>query len=339
MKTIDKVVDIKENSLDAEVLSVLLMDRTTGENIIWATDDYSSMGDGYSATSQMKIELITGDNGMVIKPRIEKDKYAQTQRSKDKAEVFTPSWVCNAQNNIVDDAWFGKHSNRFNKETGTTWESTYPRKDPNDLRDRIKFPNKPGKTWKDYVLANRLEVSCGEAPYLTSRYDTVIGKYIKPKNRIGLLDRKLRVISENTPNAPTWLNWAEKALQSTYGFEWQGDNILLARENLLLAVVEAYNERFGTLIKKERLLRFAEIISWNIWQMDGIKFVIPNTCHAVKDSQMNLFGEEAVEITECPGCKSGNKLSHNGIYATIMDWEESKIIRFVDMMEGVKING
>ena len=262
---------------------------------------------------------------MVIKPRVEKDK----------AEVFTPSWVCNAQNNLIDDAWFGKHSNRFNKEMGTTWESTYARKNPDDPRDRIKFPNKPGKTWKDYVLANRLEVSCGEAPYLTSRYDTVTGKYIKPKNRIGLLDRKLRAISENVPDSEEWLQWAEKALQSTYGFEWQGDNILLARENILLAVVETYNERFHSTIKKERLLRFAEIISWNIWQMDGIKFVIPNTCHEETDSQITLFGTTET-TTPCPGCKSGDKKRHNGIYAAIMDWAEHKVIRFVDITEEVR---
>lgn len=43
----------------------------------------------------------------------------------------------------------------------------------------------------------RLEISCGEAPYLVSRYDSVTGKTIKIKNRIGLLDRKLRIVSEN----------------------------------------------------------------------------------------------------------------------------------------------
>ena len=335
MNSKDRIVDIKENTLDWDVLSILLIDRTTGENIIWATDDYSSLGADYTFSDNIRLEQITGENGMVIKPRVEKDKESQTQRSKDKAEVFTPSWVCNAQNNLIDDAWFGKHSNRFNKELGTTWESTYPRKNPDDTRDRIKFPNKPGKTWKDYVLANRLEVSCGEAPYLTSRYDTVTGKYIKPKNRIGLLDRKLRVISENTPNAAVWLHWAEIALQSTYGFEWQGDNILLARENMLLAVVETYNERFHSTIKKERLLRFAEIISWNIWQMDGIKFVIPNTCHEETDSQITLFGTTET-TTPCPGCKSGDKKRHNGIYATIMDWAEHKVIRFVDITEEVR---
>lgn len=329
-------VDIKENTLDYEVLSILLIDRTTGKNIVWATDDYCTRGENFSFSDSIRLEQITRENGTVIKPRVEKGKDAQTQRSKDKAEVFTPSWVCNAQNNLIDDAWFGKHTNRFNKELGTTWESTYARKNPNDKRDRIKFPDTPGKTWEDYVLANRLEISCGEAPYLTSRYDTVTGKYINPKNRIGLLDRKLRVISENIYDAELWLDWAEKALQSTYGFEWQGDNILLARENVLLATVEAYNEYFCSAIDKERLMRFAEIISWNIWQMDGIKLVIPNSCHDKIEFQTQLDGTEVEIRTPCLGCKCGDRKQHNGIYANIMDWAENKVVRFADITEEAK---
>ena len=31
---------------------------------------------------------------------------------------------------------------------------------------KIQFPE--GKTWKDYVRDNRLEITCGEAPYIVS---------------------------------------------------------------------------------------------------------------------------------------------------------------------------
>lgn len=46
--------------------------------------------------------------------------------------------------------------------------------------------------------ARRIEISCGEAPYLVSRYDTVTGEFIELLSRIVLLDRKLRVVTENT---------------------------------------------------------------------------------------------------------------------------------------------
>ena len=163
--------------------------------------------------------MITGNNERVIKPRANKDKSVQVLRSKEKAEVFTPAWVCNAQNNLVDNAWFGKEVKRFNTEKNCSWKTNYY---------KVKFPKH--KTWKEYVTANRMEISCGEAPYLTSRYGMVSGKYIAVKQRIGLLDRKLRIVSENTETQKEWKLWAEKALHSIYGFEWQGDNILLARE-------------------------------------------------------------------------------------------------------------
>ena len=45
-----ELVDIKENNIinvDYEILSILLKDRTTKKNIIWATDNYESHGPGY----------------------------------------------------------------------------------------------------------------------------------------------------------------------------------------------------------------------------------------------------------------------------------------------------
>ena len=97
-----------------------------------------------------------------------------------------------------------------------------------------------GKTWQDYAEDTRMEVSCGEASYLVSRYDTISGKSIPVPNRIGLLDRKLRVISENTDAIPEWYEWAKTAFQSIYGFDWQGDSLLLARENMLFSFIDYY---------------------------------------------------------------------------------------------------
>lgn len=53
-------------------------------------------------------------------------------------------------------------------------------------------------TWKSYVKYTRLEMTCGEALYLVSRYDNTTGEYFSVRQRVGLLDRKLRVVGENT---------------------------------------------------------------------------------------------------------------------------------------------
>lgn len=319
-------IDIKENTLlklDTELLTILLKDMSSGKNIIWGTDNYVDYGFGYDVNDEIFPRLITGKNGNVIKPRIEKSKKEQQERIKGKAEVFTPSWICNKQNNLVDNAWFGSE-NVFNTEIEKTWKTT---------EGKIVFPSENGKSWQDYINANRLEISCGEAPYLASRYDTVTGEIIPVKNRIGLLDRKLRVVSENTDNEPDWYEWAKKAIQSVYGYDWQGDNVLLARENLLYTFSEHYEYKFGVPPIKAYLREIATILAWNIWQMDGLKFVIPNSCKKQKPTQLSLFDDENQEEA-CTGCKTNNPKKHNGIYCYIKDWQAGRKIKFISLIKG-----
>lgn len=123
----------------------------------------------------------------------------------------------------------------FSENKTKSWETN---------KDKIVFP--VGKTWFDYVQDTRLEISCGEAPYLVSRYDTTTGKFIKITDRIGILDRKLRVVNENLESKSEWLEAVEIAYKSTYGFEWQGDSLLLAREALLVTFIENFNQKFDT---------------------------------------------------------------------------------------------
>ena len=118
-----KQIDIKENSLyrlDHELLTILLKDRSSGKNIIWATDNYAYRGPGFQRLDYIELSAIIGYNGNVVKPRVEKSKKEQLDRIKQKAEVFTPSWICNKQNNLVDNAWFGTEG-VFNAEHEQSW--------------------------------------------------------------------------------------------------------------------------------------------------------------------------------------------------------------------------
>lgn len=318
-------IDVKENSiykLDGRLLDILLMDRSSKKNLIWATDNYASKGFGYQEYDHITVNAIIKRNGNVIKPRVEKSKKEQAERVKSKAEVFTPSWVCNCQNNLVDNAWFGRE-NVFNIETEKGWSVNL---------EKITFPE--GKTWQDYVKENRLEITCGEAPYLVSRYDTVSGAEIAIKERIGLLDRKLRILSENVDVEKEWVEWAKTAFKSVYGFDWQGDNVLLARENLLRTFIDYYIDKFGLFPITEYLFEIAEIISWNIWQMDGLKYVIPNSCKPLPKLQMSFFEDEE-ECEECPGCAKNDNSKHTGIYCVIKDWENGKNRKFVTLVRGI----
>ena len=317
-------IDIKENYLyrrDHELLAILLKDRSSGKNIIWATDNYAHKGAGFQWHDHIEVLTVIGYNGNVVKPRVEKSKKEQIERIKQKAEVFTPSWVCNKQNNLVDNAWFGAE-NVFNTEYEKHWNAT---------EGKIAFPTHEGKTWEDYVRDVRLEITCGEAPYLASRYDTVTGDTIDLTQRIGLLDRKMRVVMENAETEEAWHKWTIIAFQSVYGFDWQGDNVLLARENLLLSYVDYYIARFEKEPDMDDLRSIAEILSWNIWQMDGLKFVIPDSCKDTDSGQIQLFDDEP-EKRPCEGCAKNDPLLHTGIYCMIMDWKENKPVRFVSLL-------
>lgn len=325
--------DILENEImsnDAELLSILLIDRSKSlhhdsiRNIIWGTDNYKSRGDGYDEFDELAIESIIGEDGLIIQPRVNKSREEQDTRAREKAEVFTPAWICNKQNNLIDAAWFGTQS-PFNIENeDNTWICT---------SEPIPFPTKDGKSWEEYVRDTRLEITCGEAPYLASRYGVVSGNDIPVNQRVGLLDRKLRVVSENINSSKDWMRWATIAYQNIYGYEWQGDNLLLARQTLLYTFFDYYRDKFGKMPARSYTKKIAEIISWNLWQMDGLKGVIPGSCHEDVEEEFNLFGECSTKKTRCRGCEKNDLSSHNGIYCQIMDWEKKKPVRYIDLIK------
>lgn len=322
---IEKRIDILEDDIasnDPRILKLLIQDKTTKQNILWCTRDYEEYGPGYEETSQIMFEQITGGHPKVIQPRAAKSKAIRDLRVKKRAEVFTPSWVCNEQNNLVDESWFGR-ANVFNQPNGVSWVT---------VKEKIEFPSEK-KSWMAYVNAKRLEITCGEAPYLVSRYDTTAGELIPVYERIGLLDRKLRIVNENCETAEEWLKWAERAMKSVYGYEFQGDSVLIARENLLYTYIDYYTERFHAEPDIALLKKIANIIAWNIWQMDGLKCVVPYSCHetVTEDMQTNLFGIPPERtVRSCPGCEKNDLFSHNGIYCKIYDWTNlNKSIPFI----------
>lgn len=326
-------IDIRENEIferSPKLLSMLLKDHTLSTedcqiNIFWATNNYADLGAGYQYNDQITIEAITGKNGEIIKPRAVKSREMQQQRSREMAEVFTPSWICNKQNNLIDNAWFGRE-NVFNVEVDNldgshSWIPS---------EGKIVFPE--GKTWRNYIKENRLEITCGEAPYLVSRYDSVTGEPIPIERRIGLLDRKLRIVGENTKTSREWLKATQSAYMSIYGYEWQGDNLVLARESLLYTFIDYYKAKFGKTPQLKSLQYIASIISWNIWQMDGLKGVVPGSCRRIRQPIQNQL-DASETIQECEGCQKGNIHKHNGSYCKIKDWSKNQTQTFVSLLK------
>lgn len=281
---------------------------STNENIIFATDTYCEYGSCYSKENPITLEILKGFT-IGLQPRISRDKKEQIERTRSKAEVYTSAWLCNKMINYCDNDWFNQE-NIFNIESPNDWNTTL---------EPIKFV---GKSWTDYVLSKRLEVACGEAPYLTSRYGATDGIIIPIENRIGLLDRKLRIVNENTSTQKKWFKWVKKAYQSIYGYEFQGDSLLIARINLLQTFIDNLNFKWHREPTKNELNTIAEIISWNVWQMDGLTDCIPYGSSISNDGiQLSLF-----DIFEEPS-------SQKDTSCYIKDWQEDKEILFKTLKE------
>lgn len=281
--------DAMEDDIRAQmphILEILLLDRTTStakkaRNILWANDNYIEFGmDSYAAKAQMRPELITGNRGTLIMPRALKAAELQKQRTKIKAEVFTPTWIVKKQNDAVDADYMA-----------------------DDL--------------ETYTRRKWLEITCGEAPYMATRYDMETGEVIPLSGRVGFVDRKLARINAEVTDRAEWQRLAELAYKASYGFEWNGDSLLLARENLLYTYRDYYVEKWGEPPNISLLEEIAKIISYNIFQMDGLTYTIPLSESKEKvEHRFSLFNleEEKEEWRTIPGKR-----------VRIMNWDTNQM--------------
>ena len=256
------------------LLDRLLQDKATKGKILWATDAYSRFGDCYTPGNEIRPQRITGEHSDLIKTRARRAMEQRTARTRQHAEVFTPLWVVKKMNDVADEQWFGRKTGFYQlTEEG-----------------KIAFTNNQ-KHWKLYVDARRLEITCGEAPFLATRYDVETGEALPVEERIGLLDRKLRVVSENAADLAEWKTWALRAVQSIYGYELQGDNLLIARVNVLCSVEEHMMHRWKRKPEKAWLEKLCNVVCWNLWQMDGITGCVPVPPQPT-EQQLSLFPPE-----------------------------------------------
>ena len=292
-----------------KLLKKLLVDKTTKKNIMWATDAYKGKSGDYERNKEMTEALITGRNADVIKTRARKAMEQQSERTKQHAEVFTPLWVVQKMNDHADEVWFGCPNVFFQDGTPT---------------ERVSFPKE--KTWQSYVDSRRLEITCGEAPYLVTRYDVETGEAIPIEQRVGILDRKLRVVTENALSESEWLKWAYRALEATYGYEFQGDNVLIARVNLLMTFEEHLRARWNRKPTASEYFRAANIIAWNVWQMDGLAGTIPY-CKAEESKQLSMF--EWLELEERIR-EAADTQPHCQIY----NWRAREPLEYLSLQQG-----
>lgn len=281
LSILDSSTNLRKNDL---LLNILLKDYTTGKNIKWGTNSYISHGYAFQDNQEIKINLITGWYSGFIRQRVNKNVDIQLERQRNRAEVFTPSWVIKLQVNAA-------------------------------IEDMAEL------SLIEFIQTKWLEITCGEAPYMVNRYDMETGEVIPLKDRSGFIDIKFKKLNKKIELEEEWLKLAVEIYKSSYGYEYQGDSLLLARENLILTFIDNYFYMFGAFPKEKTLLEITKIISLNVFQMDGLTYEVPYSDGGAEEfgTQLSLF-EEVVEEKAVP------KL------AEIKDWSKNKLIDFKELL-------
>lgn len=302
------LVNIQDDMIELQklgLLDTLLVDKTTRRHILWGTNAYRERGERYANDCEIFVALVLFNNLGVIKTRARKAFEQQVGRTKLHGEVATPLWVCNKMIDAIDCDWFG-----MEKLPMDAWQQV------DTLFQQTK------KSWKKYVDNKRLEIACGEAPYLVQRYDGTNGSMIPVEERTGILDRKLHVVSVYATTQDTWIHWAIRALEATFGYEYQGDNLLIARVNVIKTFIEFYTHRWNEVLDVNVLNQLANKVTWNLWQMDGLTDTIP--CHMDSMEEESLFDEQNIKINSQPQCR-------------IYDWRNMKKSILFSAMKGRQI--
>ena len=281
-------VDISEEGIandSGTLLTILLKDRTTNKNIVWASPSYEGMGKPFCADQPIKKNLIIGPYDSIIQPRVEKNKRNQELRTRKRGEVFTPPWLVDKQVSIVLD----------------------------EIED-ISF--------EIFIALRWLELACGEGPYIVTRYDSITGDIIPVEERVGFLDRKLQRIAKEVNSEQEFIKWSKIAYESSYGYELQGDSLLLARENLLLSFCEHYDYTFGKLPTMKVIKQIATIISYNIFQMNGLTKQTPYSDNSKGNIQLNLFDD------------ANNQELQGDMFAFVKDWKNKALVSMDSISKG-----
>ena len=303
-----------------DILGILLQDKSTKSNIIYATDAYVNADPEATETAPILPQQISGDSPTVrIIPRVQKSLDEQTGRTKAKAEVFTPSWMVNQMINNLDEEWFGRKHVFNTEQEGHSWIPA---------KGKIAFPSTKKHDWHAYVDSRRLEITCGEAPFLVSRYDAATGAILPISQRIGLLDRKLRIVDEHTEDDLMWWKWTLRAFQSVYGYEFQGDSLLIARANLLLTFVDHYRDRFNTDPDRKHLKQIANVIAWNLWQMDGLTETIPFCKPPEKEVGFDML--DMLNMLDEPNSQEVP------VFVRLYDWRAKTSLSYSQLLKGAK---
>ena len=163
------------------------------------------------------------------------------------------------------------------------------------------------------ISATYLEITCGEAPFITTLRDMQDGRFIPVEERVGILDRKLSEADRLAETDSDFLPLAYLALTSVYGYEFQGDNLFFGRCNVLTCFLEAFERRYKEPAPAWVVNEAAEVVRWNFWQMDGLSCRLP------------IYGKNGEGLHHCKTKKAKEEWLKGTTQCMIKDWDTGEI--------------
>lgn len=163
-------------------------------------------------------------------------------------------------------------------------------------KDNDEMFDVTGKSSEEIICMKSFERHCNDAPHTVSLYDESTGDIVMLPFREGLLDRKMALINSLplTHDETNWKVCTSNALMSSYGYEYRGDHLYMARRNILCDVIDWYEDKFGKDIGVDMMKEFADIISRNFVQMNESRGCIPFT--DIKTRIMKWSTGEMIEL-------------------------------------------
>jgi hypothetical protein len=231
-----RICDVYGRNSAGEVVRTHVRLMTTG----YVTED----GDPLDETAEITPEWLMHHFGQ-LRRRCDKPKAEQRARTKRRAEVFTPTSVVAFMNDHAEAA-----------------------------KCNVPVEELDTVSWRDRIQLRALDSCCGEGAFTTTLYDPITGEDIPEPERVGILDRKLRLVVEHAPMslAPRYLL---TALRTSYACDIMGDNVILARMNVYLAWLEAYRRAMGTPPSIAEMNEACEVICGTVMQVDALTGMLP----------------------------------------------------------------
>lgn len=127
-----------------------------------------------------------------------------------------------------------------------------------------------------------LEITAGEAPHMATRYDVETGEIVPLTKRVGFVDRKLKRINAEVDDKAEWQRLVLKRINQVMVLSgvvthfYLLGKIFFTHTEIIIFKNGSKNQLMACLVN------IAKIISYNLFQMDGLKYIIPLTEKRVK---------------------------------------------------------